>query len=287
MAPQRSPSPEVPPELANTYWGQLISGPPSTVVKNPRTGGEYKGGQLAPTPGTLSHAQQRALFSSGGTAVTEEDGQKLQAMGWTYGQPAPEGYHYSEHGILEKDVSGWKRAGQIAGIALPIVATVATAGAASPWLAAAVGGAAAMGGAKLQGASWKQALIAGGLGAAGAGVGAANIGTGARIATQAGIGAAGGALQGGGARGALLGAAGAGAGAAAPAVAQAITPQTASAAQRAMTQAGVNAAVGGAFGGRQGALTAAGSTLLNNTMTARARAAQQRRQAYLQQQRSA
>jgi hypothetical protein len=296
-APPAQAAHQVPPELAGTAWGQLVSATPArTDVGRVRNIGKanrgiapgfFQGGPLPPTAADLTPDMQARLYATGGIgeSLSEKDGAKLQAAGWSYGLPAPEGYHYDSSGVLTKKMSSLKEFGRGLAQHGAIMATAATAGAASPLVAASVGGGTALAAAKAQGASWKQALIAGALGAAGGGVGAAPLNTGTRIAAQTGLGAAGGALNGGGARGALLGAASAGVSAASPQITQAITPQGAGAAQQAITAAGVQAAIGGAFGGPQGAVQAGGTALLNSTLTSRARAAQQRRNAYLSQQR--
>lgn len=252
----------LPPELQATYWGSLASAADPRMDKS-----DYKTGSLPPRPDQLTRRMQAMLRASQGVDdLNEKDGQALIKTGWTYGQPAPKGYEYDENGVLNKKGNVWKAIGKAALIAAPVAATIATGGVASPWLAAAIGGAAGVGAAKLGGASWKQALIAGGIGAATGGIGASSLGTAAKTAAQTGVGAAGGVAQGGGAKGALLGAAG-GAASAIPSggagqVASA-TAKTTGGGMNTLTQtliqAGIGAAAGGVTGGAKGAaLGAAG-----------------------------
>jgi hypothetical protein len=207
----------LPPELANTYWGQMMSAPP--VIRDEdrvgRTGprgqpalqkGVYTGGQMPPRPQELSPKMQEQLYITGGigTTIGEEQGKELQRLGWIYGRAAPRGYAYDSNGVLQKKRGIWSQVGQVAGIAAPIIATIATAGAASPWLAASIAGAAGVAGAKLQGASWKNALITGAVSAGTAGLGAAPVGRTTQILGQAGINAGGTLAQGGSPTDALL-----------------------------------------------------------------------------------
>jgi hypothetical protein len=200
----------VPPELANTYWGQLVSAQPALADHGriPSARGMFSEGSQAPKPGQLTPQMLRALQEHGGTAVNEKEGQKLVAAGWTYGDPAPKGFVYDQRTGLLRDQFGFAEGmGQVGLASIPLVATALTAGAASPYLAAAVGGGASLAATKAGGGSWKQALIAGGLGAAAGGIGASALSTPAKVAGQAGVGAVGGAQNGGGLRGALAGAA--------------------------------------------------------------------------------
>lgn len=142
-----------------------------------------------------------------------DDTKSLQAQGWTWGQPAPQGYEYTSDGLLAKSPTFWSRVGkplaESAGTAGALYATGLTAGGASPWLAAAVGGGSgALRGAATNGA--KGAFLGGALGAAGGYAGASLQGANlaAKLGTQTGLGAAQGYASGAGARGALLGAAG-------------------------------------------------------------------------------
>jgi hypothetical protein len=206
----------VPPELANTYWGQLVTaepgfGPRSRVGSATPTAGNtakvFNGGKRAPSAAEMTPQIREALRQSGGTNVSEAQGRKLLETGWKYGDPAPKGFAYDSFGRIADEYTLAQGMGQVALAAIPLAATAVTAGAASPYLAATVGGASAFGAAKGSGASWKQALIAGGLGAAAGGIGASALSTPAKVAGQAGVGAAGGAQNGGGLRGALVGAA--------------------------------------------------------------------------------
>jgi hypothetical protein len=246
------PGAEIPPELANSYWAQVVNTPVTSTEP-------YEGGREAPKPGQgfVDH-----IYRYGGAQVTEKDGEKLAKLGWTYGMPAPKGFRYNKQGLLENPTS-WNELAMQGGL---ILGTAATGGALSPVAAAAVGGGLATGAAKLGGASWKQALIAGGLGAASAGLGASSLGSGAKIAGQAGIGAAQGAAAGGGIRGALLGAAQSGGAAATSAatpkgggtVPATTTPAASQSLTNYLIQAGLGAAAG-AGGGMTGIVMGAGA----------------------------
>lgn len=215
------------PELADTYWGRLVSATPGQGPRNrvgqslPAAGNTarvFNGGFRAPRAEELTPQMRSALLSSGGTLVTEKQGQKLLELGWTYGDPAPKGFKYDSFGRLADEYTLAQGLGQVAMASVPLVATALTAGAASPWLAASVGGAAGLSAAKLSGASWKNALIAGAAGAAGAGLAAAPVNAAAHVAGQAGINAASTAASGGSVRDALTSAAIGGASTAASAV---------------------------------------------------------------------
>lgn len=194
----------IPDALKGTYWGQLA------LSENPLRGAKssYKGGSLPPTMEQLTRPMQAYLRATQGLAdnLTEKDGQALGKTGWSYGQPAPHGYEYDDTGILKKKGSVWKKVGQAALIGGALAATIATEGAASPWLMAAVGAGTGLASAKLGGASWKQALLGAAIGGVTGGVGASSLSTATKVGTQAAAGAVGGAASGGGIKGTLLGA---------------------------------------------------------------------------------
>ncbi len=265
------------PDYGVSYWEQLTNSPQRRDANYvPVKAAPYGGGSNAPTINQLDLERQSKIRQYYGVdpSLGQDDAQKLTQQGWVYGQKAPSGYHYNDDGLLTKDGSVWKTIGRVAAIAAPIAATIATGGAASPWLVAAIGAGAGAANSALNGGNWKQDLIGAGLGglggyagaggfgggAAGAAGGAANAAqtTGVDIAKQAaikaGIGAAQGAVSGGGVGGALLGA---GAGAAGAGV----TGLTATAplAARIAAQAGTSAAFGAAKNGAQGAIQGAAS----------------------------
>lgn len=196
----------LPPEIANTYFGQVVQAYADNpefeyqrdgdrlTHKGPST---YKGGKLPPKPGEIVPTW---IEHYGGAKVSEADGQKLIKQGWTYGMPAPSGFRYNAQGVLENPDTLAEAAMQ-GGL---ILGSAALGGATTPWLAAAVGGGTSAAAAKLAGASWKQALIAGGVGAASAGLGASAAAPTTKIIGQAGINAAGTAAQGGSLRDSLL-----------------------------------------------------------------------------------
>lgn len=170
-------------------------------------GGYYQGGAVPPTPQQMTPAMQAELYRSGGTSDHLSPGQvkTLQQAKWSYGQPAPHGFIYNSDGILVHKESVGHQIASVALQAAPIIATVATGGAAAPWLMASIAGGTGVAGARLAGASWKQSFIAGGLAAASTGLASAPVSQTTQLAGQTGIGMAGGAMNGGGAQGALLG----------------------------------------------------------------------------------
>lgn len=198
--------------------------------------------------------------------LSEAEAMRLVQSGWQYGDPAPPTFRYNDHGLLEHiDRTVWDNVAQYGSLAVPAIATVATGGAASPWLIAAASG---MTAAMTQGGKgWKEMLKAGLIGGAtgGLGSGIANsaLNTTAKIGAQAGLGAASGAIQGGG-RGALLGglAGGGAAGIGQIGTQMGNAPMYARAATQAGLTTGLNKALGhdwttaGFYGGLQGANTA-------------------------------
>jgi hypothetical protein len=200
--------------------------------------------------------------------LSEVEAMRLAQSGWQYGDPAPPTFRYNDHGLLEHiDRTVWDNVAQYGSLAVPAVATIATGGAASPWLMAATAG---VTGAMTQGEKgWKEMLKAGLVGGATGGIGGgiANSGlnTATKIGAQAGLGAAAGGIQ-GGSRGALLGGlAGGGAagiGQIGNQMTQAGAPMYGRAAAQAGLTVGLNRAIGhdwttaGFYGGLQGANTA-------------------------------
>lgn len=260
------------PDLGTSYWEQLTNAPQRRDnMQRPVKATPYGGGLHAPTLEQLDLDRQSKIRQYYGIDphLEEEEVKGLADKGWVYGQAAPQGYHYNDDGLLEKNVSKWKTVGRIAAIAAPIAATVATGGAASPWLVAAIGAGAGAANGALNGGGWRGALTGAAIGGVGGYAGAGGFGgaagstgasaaqaTGSQIArdavVKAGIGAAQSAANGGGVKGALLGA-GAGAAGAGVAGATAAAPLAA----RVAAQAGTNAAFGAARGGVPGALQGA------------------------------
>jgi hypothetical protein len=268
----------VAPELANTYWGQLVTSEPGFGARDRvgaarpvagNTARVFNGGRTAPVAAQMTPQIREALRSSGGSNVTEKQGQRLIELGWKYGDPAPKGFAYDSFGRIADEYTLAQGLGQVALAAAPLAATAITAGAASPWLAATVGGATSLAAAKGQGASWKNALIAGGVGAATAGLAASALSSPVRAAAQGGVNVAGTAAQGGSLRDSLLsggvGAAAASQGNADPTGVRADVARVAartggdvanSTLTQTLTNAGLAAAAGYANGGTAGALLA-------------------------------
>jgi hypothetical protein len=264
----------------STYYESLINSTP-----NP-TAIPFEGGRMPPraenlTGDMLANIRGRQGIDEDG--ITDYDVKKLTESRWQYGMPAPGGFHYDEHGLLKKNSDHWATAGKVAAVALPVAATIATGGAASPWLYASIGGVTGAGLAAGQGGSWKDILLGAGVGAgtgyAGAKIGGSGLNAGQQIAAQGALGAGTGALQGGG-KGALIGGITGAGGAAAGQIGQQQAAAGASRTQQIMTQAGIQSALGGMTGGAQGALLGAGQGAVNNALY------QQRYKQYQQQQRS-
>jgi hypothetical protein len=212
--------------------------------------------------------------------LSDYEAQRLVESGWKYGDPAPPTFRYNENGLLEHiDRTVWDNVAQYGSLAVPVVATIATGGAASPWLMAAAGG--ITGAMSAGNGNWKDMLRAGTIGGVtgGAGAGIANSGltTGTKIAAQGAIGAGTGAIQNGG-KGALLGGVTGAGGAAAGQLANQQAASGVGRTQQLMTQAGIQSALGGLSGGVPGAVVGAGQGAANNALY------QQRFKQYQQQQ---
>jgi hypothetical protein len=202
--------------------------------------------------------------------LSEAEAMHLMQSGWQYGDPAPPTFRYNDHGLLEHiDRTVWDNVAQYGSLAVPAVATIATGGAASPWLMAATAG---ITGAMTQGGrGWKEMLKAGLVGGATGGLGGsiANSGlsTTAKIGAQAGLGAASGGIQ-GGTRGALLGSLAGGGSAAIGQVGNQMAQSGAPMYARAATQAGLTTGLNRALGydwttsGFYGGLGAANTALV-------------------------
>lgn len=253
------------PEYGESYWEQVTNAPSSSTPR------EYKGGKSAPMVDQLTPKMRGAIQNNYGVdgRLKEDDVKELVASGWQYGQPAPKDYEYDDDtGLLKKKGSVWKTIGKVAIIAGAAAASIATAGAASPWLAVALGAGAGAGVGAIDN-GWKGAALGGLTGAATGGLGAGLTQVGVNQAgqalAQAGAGAALGGVQGGG-KGALLGGLAGGGAAAIPAIGQQMAkagaPMYGQAAAQAGLTTGLNRALGhdwttaGFYGGLQGANTA-------------------------------
>jgi hypothetical protein len=239
----------------------------------------------APTNAQMSPALADSIRAAGGIdreQMTPAEQQQLAQSGWVYGDPAPPNFRYDETGLLQHvRPSGWERAAQYGALAVPIVATVATGGAASPWAMAALSGASGAYSTGVGGGSnadmWRAGLTGAATGGLGSGIAQSGLNTGQQVGAQAALGAGSGAVS-GGSKGALLGGLTGAGGAAAGQLAGYQAAQGASKTQQLMTQAGIQAALGGATGGTPGALVGAGQGALNNALY------QKRFQQYQQQQ---
>jgi hypothetical protein len=254
------------PEWGTTYWEQMTN--PAALAEGLEGGKphDYYGGTEAPRVDQLTPKMQTAIKNAYGVQLKSEDEiKKVVATGWSYGKPAPKGYEYDEDtGLLKKKGSVWKKIAKAGIIAGGLIATIATAGAATPALLAAIGAGTGAAAGAIDG-GWKGALVGGALGAVGGGVAGSTassaVATSAsqvakNVGTQAALGAAGSLAQGGGIKGALIGAGTGAAGGAASFGAGALAPAGSSVARQAVTQAGMQAAVGG-LQGRQGLINGA------------------------------
>lgn len=249
----------------DTYYQQITNPAAwdSKAAKTQDTGGkthDYYGGKNAPRVDQLKPGMQVQIQQNYGVAVNEDEAKSLIQRGWTYGAPAPDGFEYDrDTGLLKKSRSALKTAVKVAAIAAPISATVATGGAASPWLYATIGGLAGAAPGIVDG-DWREALIGGAGGFATGGL----VGSTGNIASQtakqigvhaaegAGISAATTAARGGGVGDVLKSGAIGAAGAAAPGIAKNIgTSVGANVAGQTAISAGTGAAAG-ALNGRQG-----------------------------------
>lgn len=258
------------PEYGETYWEQVTNAPSSTNAR------KYEGGKSAPMVDQLTPKMRGAIQQNYGVdgRLKEDEVKELVKSGWQYGMPAPKDFEYDDDtGLLKKKGSVWKTIGKVAIIAGAAAASIATAGAASPWLAVALGAGAGAGVGAIDN-GWKGALIGAGTGALTGGVGAgltqAGVNQAGQALAQAGTGAALGGMQ-GGAKGALLGGIAGGGGAAIGGIgnqmAKAGAPMYGQAAANAGMTIGLNKAMGNDWttSGFYGGLGAANTALVRRT----------------------
>jgi hypothetical protein len=269
------------PEWGASYWEQMTN--PSALREGLENGKphDYYGGPDAPRVDQLTPKMQQAIRQGYGVSVKEDDAKKLLAQGWQYGQPAPKGFEYDEDsGLLKKKGSAWKTLAKVGIIAGAGAATIATGGAASPALYAAIGAGAGAGLAAVDGGGWKQILtgaaVGGITGGAGGAITNAGLNTAKSVAANAAVGAGTGALT-GGKRGALLGAAGGAGGAAISPATSRIPNSVAQTAAQAGLTTGLNKSLGGGWT----------DSLISGGMAASQKAANQQKLKQYQQQQQA